>query len=121
MTRIVLTRHGHVEGIKPQRFRGRAELSLTPRGVAQAKVVTQRIAVGWKPAVIYTSPMGRCVATAEFIAQRCKAPIQQIGELTDLDYGAWQGRSHEEVRKARPRLLSAWYETPHLVQPMRCA
>jgi hypothetical protein len=28
MTKIVLTRHGHVEGIKPERFRGREPLAL---------------------------------------------------------------------------------------------
>jgi broad specificity phosphatase PhoE len=116
MTKIVLTRHGHVEGIKPQRFRGRAELPLTARGIAQAKTVAKRIAAGWNPVIIYTSPMGRCVATAEFIAQCCKVPVERLDELNDLDYGAWQGRSHEEVRKARPKLLSAWYETPHLVR-----
>ena len=30
MTKIILVRHGHVEGISPERFRGRAELALTP-------------------------------------------------------------------------------------------
>ena len=34
--RLLLTRHGHVDGIKPARFRGRAELELTPTGLAQA-------------------------------------------------------------------------------------
>ena len=29
MTKIILVRHGHVEGISPERFRGRADLLLT--------------------------------------------------------------------------------------------
>ena len=37
MTKILLTRHGHVDGIKPARFRGRAELPLTAHGLAQAE------------------------------------------------------------------------------------
>lgn len=116
MTKIVLTRHGHVEGIKPERFRGRAELALTPRGIAPAKAVAQRIAVGWKPSTIYTSQMGRCVATAELIAKVCNAPVQELADLNDLDYGAWQGQSHDQVRKAWQKLFSAWYATPHLVR-----
>lgn len=116
MTKIVLTRHGHVEGIRPERFRGRAELALTPSGIAQAKAVAQRVAEGWKPSTVYTSPMGRCTATAEFIAQACNAPIQELADLNDLDYGAWQGQSHDQVRKAWPKLFSAWYATPHLVR-----
>jgi broad specificity phosphatase PhoE len=60
MTKIILTRHGDVEGIKPERFRGRTELPLTELGQAQAKAVAARIT--WNPAKVYTSPMGRCVA-----------------------------------------------------------
>ena len=29
MTQIILTRHGHVDWISPERFRGRADLPLT--------------------------------------------------------------------------------------------
>src|SRR5438477_621363 len=39
MTKIILTRHGHVEGIKPERFRGREPLQLTERGAAEAAVL----------------------------------------------------------------------------------
>ena len=39
MTKILLTRHGHVEGIKPERFRGRAPLELTEQGRVQAAAV----------------------------------------------------------------------------------
>jgi probable phosphoglycerate mutase len=116
MTKIILTRHGHVEGIKPERFRGRAELPLTPLGIAQAKAVAQRVATGWQPAAIYTSPMGRCVATAESVAAACQVPIIALAELNDLDYGEWQGQSYDEVRQKFPHLFSAWMQTPHLVR-----
>ena len=32
MTKILSVRHGHVEGIDPERFRGRADLPLTEQG-----------------------------------------------------------------------------------------
>jgi phosphoserine phosphatase len=44
MTKIILTRHGHVEGINPERFRGREPLQLTQRGTAEATALAQRIA-----------------------------------------------------------------------------
>ena len=53
MTKIVLTRHGHVEGIKPERFRGREPLQLTARGVAEAAALAQYIAGRWRPSHIY--------------------------------------------------------------------
>ena len=48
MTKILLTRHGHVDGIKPERFRGRSPLDLTARGRAEASALAQRIATGWR-------------------------------------------------------------------------
>ncbi len=49
MPRILLTRHGHVEGISPERFRGRSDLSLTEKGVAQALALGARISGEWRP------------------------------------------------------------------------
>jgi probable phosphoglycerate mutase len=56
MTKILLIRHGHVEGIEPKRFRGRAPLDLTAQGRAEAEAVARRVAAAWKPSRIYASP-----------------------------------------------------------------
>ena len=56
MTKLILVRHGHVEGISPERFRGRAELPLTDTGRREAEATAARIAASWRPAAIYTSP-----------------------------------------------------------------
>ena len=69
MTKLILTRHGHVEGISPERFRGRAELPLTELGRREAEMTAARIAASWRPAAIYTSPMGRCVDTGAAIGK----------------------------------------------------
>jgi probable phosphoglycerate mutase len=116
MTRIILTRHGHVEGISPRRFRGQIELPLTERGRAQASATAARIAATWQPRAVYTSPMGRCVATGQAIANACGVPSEAMPTLIDFNYGAWQWRTVEEVRAAWPDLLAGWFATPHLVR-----
>ncbi len=116
MTKIILTRHGHVEGIEPRRFRGRTELPLTALGRAEAEAVAARIAQAWRPAKIYTSPMGRCIATGREIAASCGAATEAIAALNDLDYGAWRWRSDEEVRAQWPDLFAAWHASPHLIR-----
>lgn len=116
MTRILLVRHGHVEGIRPERFRGRTDLPLTDRGMAEAQAVAERIAEAWRPAKVYTSPMQRCVDTGRAIAKACSIESQAIDYLHDIDYGAWQFRSYEEVEKTEPELFAAWFATPHLVR-----
>lgn len=116
MTKILLTRHGHVEGIKPARFRGRAELSLTVHGLAQADALAARIATHWKPAAVYTSPLQRCVVTGAKIAEACGIAASVDQGIGDIDYGAWQMRTHEEVAKEMPAAWHLWRQAPHLVR-----
>lgn len=116
MTKILLTRHGHVEGIHPARFRGRAELPLTDLGLAQADALARRVAAHWKPVAVYTSPRQRCVVTGARIAAVCGVGAAVHEGLGDIDYGAWQMRTHEEVKAETPAAYQLWREAPHLVR-----
>ena len=116
MPKIILTRHGHVDGIHPERFRGRSELALTELGRAQAKATAGRIAAAWRPKAVYTSPMGRCIVTGQEIAAACGLASEALPGLDDLDYGLWQGRTYEDVRGAEPHLFEAWFARPHLIR-----
>jgi phosphoserine phosphatase len=116
VTKILLIRHGHVEGIKPERFRGRADLALTDRGRAQAQAVAKRVAALWLPARIYVSPMRRCIETGGAIAKACGVEAVRMDDLNDIDYGTWQWRSYKDVAEAEPQLFAAWFATPHLVR-----
>lgn len=116
MTRILLTRHGHVDGIRPARFRGRAELPLTARGLAQADALARRIAGRWKPSAVYTSAMQRCIVTGSRVAETCGIPASVHEGLGDIDYGAWQMRTHEEVEQEAPDAYRLWRQAPHLLR-----
>ena len=116
MTKILLTRHGHVEGILPERFRGRAELALTKKGVAQAEALAARIARAWKPAVVYTSALQRCVVTGTIIANLCGVKAIPLEGLMDIDYGAWQMRTHEEIKAEAPEAYRLWRTAPQRVR-----
>jgi probable phosphoglycerate mutase len=116
MTKILLTRHGHVDGIRPARFRGRAELSLTDHGLAQADALARRIAAHWKPVAVYTSPLQRCVVTGAKIAAACGITASVDEGMGDIDYGAWQMRTHDEVKAETPDAYRLWREAPHLVR-----
>src|SRR5258705_4346032 len=113
---ILLIRHGHVEGIRPARFRGRADLPLLPRGIAEADAVSHRIASHWNPVKVYTSPLVRCVDTGRPIASACGVESEVLADLNDIDYGAWQSKSHEEIKASDAQLFHAWVDCPHLVR-----
>ena len=116
MPKILLTRHGHVEGISPERFRGRSDLSLTEKGLAQAAALGARICGEWRPLAIYTGPLRRCVATGEAISLATGAHCEILENLNDIDYGAWQSQTFEEVRERWPALFDLWQVAPHLVR-----
>jgi broad specificity phosphatase PhoE len=116
VTKLLLCRHGHVEGIHPERFRGRADLALTEGGVAEARALARRIAGRWKPVAVYTSSLQRCVITGGLIAEACDVAASPLDGLMDIDYGAWQMRTHDEVKAEAPQIYRAWRETPQLMR-----
>jgi broad specificity phosphatase PhoE len=116
MTTLILMRHGHVEGIYPERFRGRAELLLSPLGVRQAQALADRVSVRYTPVALYTSPLGRCIATAIPISRITNIPSQPLLGLQDLDYGEWQGFTHEAAEQQWPALYETWKARPHLMR-----
>ncbi len=116
MTRLLLTRHGHVDGIKPKRFRGREDLALTDLGRRQADALAARIAREAKPIAIYTSGLQRCVVTGAAIARACGSSSSVLAGLMDLDYGFWQMRVQDEIRAEQPELFRLWHEAPQLVR-----
>jgi broad specificity phosphatase PhoE len=114
MTKIILVRHGHVEGINPPRFRGRAEVPLTELGMRQARETAERIRGSWRPVAVYTSPMGRCVATGQAISEATGVSCQPLDGLIDLDYGAWQWKTYDEMQVEVPKLFALWRTAPHM-------
>lgn len=117
MTHLVLTRHGHVEGISPPRFRGRHDLPLTATGREQAQRLAAFLASRPRIDAIYTSPLSRCIDTGAAIATATNVKATAIPELADIDYGDWTGKTHEEVEETDPDRYALWWRHPQLVRP----
>jgi phosphoserine phosphatase len=116
MTTILLVRHGHVEGIDPERFRGRENVALTDLGRQQARAAAAFIAARYKPVIVYTSPLQRCVETGEAIASACQIPAHLLDGLNDIHYGQWQWKTRAEVQAQWPQALERWLTAPQLMR-----
>ena len=116
MTRIILVRHGHVDWIAPERFRGRAELALSELGRRQAQAVAHYIAKTWKPEAVYTSPLSRCRDTAAAVAAPFQLEPQPVEGFCDIDYGNWQGLTREQAAARWPDETELWFRAPHLAE-----
>lgn len=115
-TTLILVRHGQTEWNRVERFRGRYDIPLNKTGIAQAGKTARYVSQNWKPAAIYSSPLGRAVETARPIAKSCNLPLQLHEGLIDVNYGAWQGLTPDEARITWPELVKTWYEHPEKVQ-----
>jgi broad specificity phosphatase PhoE len=73
MTKILLVRHGHVEGISPERFRGRANLPLTARGWRASEAAREWFAENRYQDYLYLH--GLSVEMAEATPKRCSAIV----------------------------------------------
>jgi probable phosphoglycerate mutase len=117
MPTVLLIRHGHVEGIAPERFRGRLDLPLTALGRRQAQAVAAYVLRHWPEArAVYASPLSRCQETAAAIATALHCDVQTKEGLADLDFGAWQGLTPAEVATRWPALVDRWFAAPHRVR-----
>lgn len=115
MTRIIIVRHGRTEWNRVERFRGRADIGLDEVGMKQAEAAAKRI--GELPiSAIYSSPLRRAVTTAELIAGPLGLNVQLMPGIVDIDYGAWQGLSTEDVVAKDGNLYSQWIESPDKVK-----
>lgn len=115
-TTIILVRHGHVPGIAPPSFRGRADLPLTEQGIHQAGLTRDYLAFSTRPTVAYASPLSRCMRTGEIIAKPHAITVVPLPGFVDIDYGEWQGKTFEEVGTVAPVAFRDWLRRPHLAE-----
>jgi len=54
---------------------------------------------------------------AEKIARSASVPVYEDNDLSEIDYGLWQGLKIEEVKRRQPRLRKQWIESPSGVRP----
>ena len=100
MSTVLLVRHGLTPLTGPVLAGRTPGVHLDDRGRAQAQSVAQRIAA-LPIAAVVTSPLERCVETADVIAAAQKtAPQRHVDEgLIECGYGDWTGKSLKDLAR----------------------
>ena len=114
MTRLIFVRHGETAWSRGQEHtvRGRIDLPLNNIGLIQAQAVGQKLK-NEPISCIYSSPLKRARATAAEIGKYHRLPVIDHLGFIDLDFGNWQGKSHEELEKKYPDQYRQWLTAPH--------
>ncbi|MBQ9120428.1 MAG: histidine phosphatase family protein [Lachnospiraceae bacterium] len=103
---LVFIRHGMTQANKEHRYLGKTEEGLSEEGVTELRKAK---AAGRYPQVecVYSSPMQRCLETAELLYPGRTPEI--IPEWEEIDFGIFEGKNYAELN-GDPR-YQAWIDS----------
>ncbi|MCX7444188.1 bifunctional RNase H/acid phosphatase [Corynebacterium sp. P7003] len=107
-TRMILLRHGQTEMSAQRRYSGRSNPALTSVGRKQAERAAAMLAARGGIDAIVSSPLARTRETAEACATALGMTVDILDDLTELDFGAWDGLTFGQAREADPELHAKW-------------
>lgn len=109
--KLYLLRHGETEYSQGGGYCGTLDPDLTPEGMQMAQAFADAYAsLPWE--AVYVSPMKRTIATATPLCQATGQTMQLRDGLKELAYGAWEGKTPEEVREAYADDYLHWLTEP---------
>lgn len=107
-TIIDFIRHGEPEG--GSRYRGHSiDDPLTDRGWEQMWRGVGN-ASPWD--MILTSPLIRCALFAETLGERRNIPVIINEQLKEIGFGAWEGKTKDDLKRERGEEFAAFYDDP---------
>jgi broad specificity phosphatase PhoE len=115
MIEIIIVRHGETAWNAADIFRGRVNIGLSENGLKQAGLLADYLSRK-KINAVYSSPLPRAIQTAEAVAGRQHLNAQTMHELTDLDFGKWEGVPRQEVKLKYSTAYAQWLERPDLAK-----
>lgn len=106
-TIVDLMRHG--EPVGGRRYRGQLDDPLSEEGWRQMRAAVADHAP-WHSVV--SSPLSRCAAFAGELAARHGLPLELEPRLKEISFGAWEGRTAQELTEADPQALLRFWSDP---------
>ena len=99
--KLLLIRHGATPGNLEKRYVGRTDESLTQESLETLGKEAKKIReLAGKPAAIITSPMKRCLETAETLFPEHdypQVPRVQVEDLSECDFGEFENKNYKEL------------------------
>jgi len=90
---------------------GSLDVRLSPEGVQRARAISERLRQEHFDAIC-TSPKQRCTETARVVAVGRGCPVTPNDALRELDFGAFEGLSYDEIAARYPAVYRQWMEDP---------
>jgi broad specificity phosphatase PhoE len=98
---IFLARHGQTQWNALGRKQGQLDSPLTELGVEQVRG-NAKLLNGERIDAIFSSPIGRARASAALISKEIGLPVEELDDLSEVDYGQWSGLTNPEIESRWP-------------------
>lgn len=105
--RVVLLRHGRTDWNAQRRFQGGTDVALDEVGVGQARAAAEELA-RLRPVKVLSSDASRARHTADELVLRTDAELVVDPRLREMDLGAWEGLTRDDVKERFPDEYAAW-------------
>ena len=110
MLTLLLTRHGSTLRSDPEQHLGqRIDVELSDEGRAAARALAERLS-GVSLDRIVSSPLRRARETASIVGG--DRPVEVEPRLAEMDYGAWEGLTYEQIRERFGPARGLWEADP---------
>jgi alpha-ribazole phosphatase len=111
-TTLDLMRHG--EPVGGRKYRGQIDDPLSEKGWAQLHAAVGD-ATPWTR--IVSSPLQRCRAFSEWLAERHGLPLSLDERLMEVGFGEWEGKSADQIEQSAPGTLARFKADPVNARP----
>jgi len=108
-TVLWLIRHPETDASSRGWCYGSLDVPLSEAGAKQAEAIAEMLA-DEHFAAIYTSPKRRCTEMAGRIGRG--RIVETVDDLRELDFGALEGRSYDNIAALYPDVYRQWMEHP---------
>jgi probable phosphomutase (TIGR03848 family) len=114
MAYILLIRHGQNNWVQKKRLAGwTPEVHLNEDGQRQVTDLGQRLA-HLPINTVYSSPLERCLETAEAVAQPHNLAVTALAEVGEVRYGQWEGAKISKLARRKE-----WHTVQHFPSRFR--
>lgn len=145
VTTLYLIRHGASEGDDVKRYKGSIDVPLSEKGAQQINktlnfiisyaqkvrsekqrnfliekdIKSEKEKDSKRPLInaVYTSPLQRAVKSAEILARPFDLRPIELFELTERNFGLWEGMTYLEIREKYPLEFERWAQDPITYSP----
>ena len=108
---LVLVRHGATDWNIQGRCQGSSDRELSETGVRQAEAVAANLSQK-KISAVYSSGLIRARRTAQFISRPHGLAVQIEDDVRELDHGALEGLTFNEIKERYPDFIRKWRTEP---------